>query len=99
MQELIAFIKEMTINYASLLALNHDLYPQTLPINESYEGIELSAFRFVNLLDQHGYSAAFMAELNQQIKAMDSDSFDEIYTFIFTSIRAKYIKELTIFDP
>lgn len=30
-QELLAFMKEMTINYASLLALNPDMFPNILP--------------------------------------------------------------------
>jgi hypothetical protein len=38
-----------------------------------------------------------MAELNKEIKAKDSEAFEEIYTFIFTELRESY-KELTIFD-
>ena len=74
-QELIGFLKEMTMNYASLLATNPDIYPVTMPQNPNLEGIQLSAFRLTHLLETHGYVNAFMAELNQQIKAMDEDAF------------------------
>ncbi len=87
-QELIHFLKEMTMNYASLLATNPDLYPFTLPLNEDLEGTKLSAFRITHLLETQGYVQAFMTELNQQIKAMDKEAFIEIYTYIFTTMRA-----------
>ena len=40
-----------------------------------------------------------MTELNLQIKAMDEDAFNEIYKYIFTSMRRQFKQELTIFDP
>lgn len=49
-QELIAFLQEMTMNYASLLAAFPDMFPMSLPLNEKYEGVELSAFRILHLL-------------------------------------------------
>ena len=58
------FLKEMTLNYASLLALNPDIYPMTLPQHDRLEGIELTAFRICHLLESHGYVSAFMSELN-----------------------------------
>ena len=48
-KELIAFLREMTLNYASLLALNPDIYPLTLPQHEKFEGNELTAFRLTHL--------------------------------------------------
>ena len=99
-QEMMNFLKEMTLNYASLLALNPDIYPMTLPQHENYEGIELTAFRLCHLLESNGYVTAFMGELNQQIKLMDEDGFKGIYQFIFSSIRKRFqSSELTIFDP
>ncbi len=43
--ELFTFLREMTINYAAILALNSDMFPGTLPdVNQTKsEGIELSA--------------------------------------------------------
>ena len=86
------------MNYASLLATNPDLYPLTMPQNPNLDGIPLTAFRLTHLLENHGYVNAFMAELNQQIKGMDEDAFQEIYKYIFTSMRRQYKTELTIFD-
>ena len=65
LQELIGFLREMTMNYASILALYPDVFPQTLPLNEKYEGVELSAYRILHLIENNGYSAVFMGELNQ----------------------------------
>jgi effector-binding domain-containing protein len=81
----------MTSNYASLLATFPDMFPMSLPFNQEYEGVELSAYRILNLIESRGYSAQFMNELNNQIKQKDEDQFKEIYTFIFTSIRQKYL--------
>jgi hypothetical protein len=55
----------MTVNYASILALNPDLFPQILPQDDNHEGIELSAFRLVNMFEQGGYPPGFMSELNK----------------------------------
>ena len=88
----------MTLNYASLLALNPDIYPATLPQHDKFEGVELTAFRLTHLLENRGYNDTFMKELNQQIKAMDEDGFKDIYKYIFTSIRSRFQSELTIFD-
>lgn len=89
-QELFDFLREMTVNYASILALNPDLFPQILPQNENLDGVELSAFRLVNMFEHNGYSPAFMQELNKQLKAMDEDSFNQIYEIVFSDIRLKF---------
>ena len=82
--------REMTVNYASLLALNPDMFPNTKPENPSLEGIELSAFRLVHLFSQNGYSPMFMQELNAQLKQMDEDVFQQLYTCVFLDIRSKF---------
>jgi hypothetical protein len=61
---MMSFLKEMTLNYASLLALNPDIYPMTMPQHDTFEGIELTAYRLCHLLESNGYVAAFMSELN-----------------------------------
>ncbi len=58
------FLKVMTINYPSILTLNSDIYLMTMLQNDSLDGIELSAFRLLNLFDSHGYVAVFITELN-----------------------------------
>ena len=83
-QELISFLKEMTVNYASILALNSDIYQQCLPLHESYEGVELTAYRLMHLIESSGYHSGFMGEVNKQLKAMDEDTYKDIYKFIFT---------------
>ena len=80
----------MTINYASILALNPDLFPLALPQDAKFEGIELSAFRILHMLEQNGYAANFMGELNAQLKSMDNEAFNQIYQFVFTQIRAEF---------
>lgn len=55
-QELLAYLREMAVNYAGILALNPDMFPQILPMNDTLEGNQLSAFRFVNMFEQSGYS-------------------------------------------
>lgn len=57
-------MKEMIVNYASILALNPDVFPNCLPYDEKYDGVELSAYRLVHLLEHNGYSGNFMAEFN-----------------------------------
>lgn len=39
-----------------------------------------------------------MQELNKGLKMMDEDSFNQIYEYIFSIIRLKFQRELTIFD-
>ena len=58
---MIAFLKEMTMNYASILAIYPDVFPQSLPLNDKYDGVELSAFRILDLLENNGYEAEFMS--------------------------------------
>ena len=58
------FLKVMIINYASILTLNADIYSMTMPQKDSLEGIELSAFRLIQLFESHGYEAVFMTDLN-----------------------------------
>ena len=50
-QELLAFLREMTVNYAAILALNSDMFPFTLPDGNTTksEGIDLSAHRLLNM--------------------------------------------------
>lgn len=99
MQGLINYLIEMTCNYASLLATLPDMFPSCLPFNQNLEGVELSAFRILHLIEQRGYSAGFMNELNTQIKQKDEESYKELYTHIFTSIRAHYLDHsLTVFE-
>jgi hypothetical protein len=97
---LLEFLREMTVNYAAILALNSDMFPFTLPDGNATksEGLELSAHRLLNMFQQSGYSVRFMGELNKQLKAMDEDSFNQIYQQIFTEIRLKFLNEFTIFD-
>lgn len=99
-QELLTFLREMTINYAAILALNSDMFPSTLPDGNQTksEGIELSAHRLISLFQSSGFSAGFMGELNSQVKAMDEDSFNQIYEQIFKEIRLKFLNEYTILD-
>jgi hypothetical protein len=46
LQEFLKYIQDMTVNYASILALNPDMFPQIKPDNPNLEGLDLSAFRF-----------------------------------------------------
>jgi len=39
-----------------------------------------------------------MSELNKQIKAMDDESFNQIYESVFGLIRNRFQKDLTLFD-
>lgn len=78
-QELITFLQEMTCNYASILAIYPDIFPTILPLNDSLDGVELSAFRILDLLEKHSYNPLFMNELNKQIKEKDESSFREMY--------------------
>lgn len=47
----------MAMNYASLLAAFPDMFPMCLPYDEKYDGVELSAYRILHLIETHGYSA------------------------------------------
>lgn len=74
------------------------MFPEILPQSDSHEGAELSAIRLVQLFEQNGYATGFMQELNKGLKMMDEDSFNQIYEYIFSIIRLKFQRELTIFD-
>lgn len=93
----------MIINYSSLLIIQGDLFPNTLPTGyasgEPLEGTELSICRVLDLFTSQGYSALFMQELNNQLKAMDEDTYKDLYTGLFIKIRQRFTtKEFGLFD-
>jgi hypothetical protein len=50
-QELLDFLKEMTLSYSAILAMNSDMFPNTLPDGNTTksEGLDLSAHRLIHL--------------------------------------------------
>ena len=97
-QELLEFIREMIMNYASLLALNPDVFPTVLPEFPNEEGLSITAHRLVDTFQSFGYPSSFMQEFNKALENMDAESFEAIYATIFHLIRMKYVTTITIFD-
>ena len=80
----------MTISYASLLALNPDMFPNTKPENEKLEGNELSAYRLMYMFENVGYAVSFMNEVNRQLENDNKEEYVEIYRSLFVQIRERF---------
>jgi hypothetical protein len=89
----------MIVNYTGLLTFNPDLFPAVMPQPAGLEGLELSAARILEMMEQRGFNATYMEGINKALCEMDAEGFEQIYSYIFTRIRNKFLSnDLTVFD-
>lgn len=78
MQKFLTFFKEIVINYFLLVLMNPDMFPYLIPTGDEEEGYDLSAVRFMQLLER-GFPNTFLNEINDKMYEEDSDVFDELW--------------------
>ena len=91
MQKFLTFFKEIVVNYFVLVLMNPDLFPDMVPQSDE-EGLDLSAWRFVQILER-GFPSDFLSQINQKISEDDPEQFEELWekTLIWFFNRFKQI--------
>ena len=77
MQKFLTFFKEIVVNYFVLVLMNPDLFPDMVPQSDE-EGLDLSAWRFVQILER-GFPSDFLSQINQKMSEDDPEQFEELW--------------------
>jgi hypothetical protein len=79
MQKFLNFFKEIVINYFVLVLMNPDLFPSMQPTSpDNDEGLELSAWRFVQMLHR-GFPNELISQINNKIIEDNPEEFEDFW--------------------